>query len=390
MKALAVLRIFSRYLLLLYAACAVTFGQSIHELYDRTQQALVTGDLAAAEAAIREILKVEPNDPGAHGNLAVVYMRKHEWGAALRELHTTERLAPAVPGVKLNIALVYYHQNRFEQAIAPLQSVLHAEPGNPQATYLLGLCDVFTQQYAAALPLLERIWDVHSDDLGFLYVAAVAADGAHRPDLEQKAIGRMMQVGKDSAEVHLYIGKAYLSRQQDENAQKEFEAAARLNPKLPAVHYFLGAVARRLGDEARAQQQFLADAAIEPDLALDYDQLGTIALRLGQMPDAERYFRRAIRLQPDLASSRFGLAKVLREQKDWKDALVEIDAVELLAPGSASVHYVRAQILRGMGRGPEAQTELAKATRMQASERDRLQELISGKSTPDPHPPALR
>jgi tetratricopeptide (TPR) repeat protein len=377
-------------ILVLYAICALAFGQSIRELYDRTQQGLRSGDLAAAETAIRQILAIAPNDPGAHGNLAVVYMRRHKWEQALTELRTTQRLAPNVAGVRLNIALIYYHQNRFELAIPQLEAFLREQPGVPQATYLLSLCDVFTGRYVAALPLLQALWDAHSTDLAFLYVMAVATDGAHRDDLEKNAINRMLQIGKDSAEVHLYIGKAYLSRQQDENALKELETAAKLNPRLPFVHYFLGAVARRLGNQMRARDEFLADVAIEPDVALDYDQLGSVSLALSQPSEAERYFRQAIRLQPDLASSHFGLAKLLVERKDWKDALVQIDAAARLVPDSAAIHYVRAQVLRGSGREAEAKREFLAASRIQASARDKLQELISGKTTPDPDLPTLR
>ena len=241
--------------LLLYVMCTLTFGQSVRELYDRTQQALASGDLPAAEAAIQGILRIAPNDPGAHGNLAVVYMRRRQWDQALAELHTAQRLAPNVPGLRLNIALVYYHQSRFELAIPQLEGVLREQPDSPQATYLLALCDVFTERYVAGLPLLEKLWDTHSSDLAFLYVMAVAADAAHQEDVEKRAIAQMVTVGKDSAEVHLYMGKAYLSRQQDENAEKEFETAERLKPGLPVVHYFLGAVSRRLGDQARARDR---------------------------------------------------------------------------------------------------------------------------------------
>jgi tetratricopeptide (TPR) repeat protein len=287
----------------------------------------------------------------------------------------------------LNIALVYYRQNRFDQAIPPLESALHDEPANTQAAYLLALCNVFTDRYAAAVPLIEKLWDTHSSDLAFLYVAAVAADGAHRADLEKKAIDRMIAVGQDSAEMHLYMGKAYLSRQQHDKAINELQTAARLNPKLPFVHYYLGAALRHSGELERARAEFLADLAVEPDVALDYDQLGAIASALSQPAEAERYFRQALRLNPDLASSQFGLAKVLRERGDTAGALQHLEAAGRLDPASASVHYLRAQVLRAAGRQTEASQEFAAAARIQKTTRDKLQQVISGTSTPDPQPP---
>lgn len=378
-----------KWAVIILVAVAILQAQSIPELYKEAQEALASGDLAKAETASRGILAIAPQDPGAHVNLAVVYMRRKQWEPALEQLHLAQKVAPNVPGIRLDIGLVYYRQNRFEQAIPELESVLRDQPANLQAAYLLALCYVFTDRYANAVPLIERLWDAHSNDLAFLYVAAVAADGAHRSDLEQKAVQQMMEVGGNSAEVHLYIGKAYLARGQDDEAFKNFEIAARMKPKLPFVHYYLGAVLRRRDDLQRAKQEFLTDAAIEPDMALNYDQLGHVSVTLGQTAEAEHYFREALRLDPSLASSQFGLAKLLRARGD-AGALQHINAAERLSPDSASVHYLKAQILKLAGRETEARQELATATRIQKSVRDKLQRMISGKETADPQLPGTQ
>jgi Flp pilus assembly protein TadD len=49
--------------------------------------------LNAAETACRAILAIAPNDPGAHVNLGVVYMRRKQWEAALKELQTGTKRA---------------------------------------------------------------------------------------------------------------------------------------------------------------------------------------------------------------------------------------------------------------------------------------------------------
>ena len=41
------------------------------------------GDLMTADKDFRAVLTREPNNVGAHGNLAVVYMRRKEWKPAL-------------------------------------------------------------------------------------------------------------------------------------------------------------------------------------------------------------------------------------------------------------------------------------------------------------------
>ena len=74
------------------------------------------------------MLAAEPDNVGAHGNLAVVYMRRKDWKSALDELHAAERLAPKMPGIRLNIGLVYYRQADYQHAIAPFESVVHDQP----------------------------------------------------------------------------------------------------------------------------------------------------------------------------------------------------------------------------------------------------------------------
>ena len=59
---------------------------------------------------------------------------------------------------------------------------------------------------------LEPLWDRESNNLSYLYVLGIAAGEAKRPELEEKALGRLVEVGGDTPEFHLLMGKAYLNR----------------------------------------------------------------------------------------------------------------------------------------------------------------------------------
>ena len=113
------------------------------QTFDRGQHALDASDLTSAEKDFRFVLSVEPDNVGAHGNLAVVYMRRKNWKAAMAELQAAQRLAPKMPGIQLNIGLVYYRQARYGDAIQPFESALRDQPDSHQARYLLGLCYFF-------------------------------------------------------------------------------------------------------------------------------------------------------------------------------------------------------------------------------------------------------
>ena len=354
------------------------------QAFERGQQSLDRGDLTEAEKAFREVLEAEPNNVGAHGNLAVVHMRRREWKAALGELQTAERLAPKMPGIRLNIGLVHYKEADYPGAISPFESVVRDQPESTQARYLLGLCYFFTEHYAEATQTLEPLWARESGNLNYLYVMSIAANKAGRADLDQQATARLIEVGQNSAAFHLIIGKAHMAHEMYDRAEGEFAQAASIDPKLPFVHYFLGTAYRRRNDFEAAKREFLKDIGIEPDVAYDYDELGAVCYALDQIPEAERYFKEALRLDSGLSAADYGLAKIYKQQGKFPQALEALRAAGALDPKSASVHYLRGQVLFAMGRRGEAKPEFDEAARLKKATRDELERKISGQHPADP------
>lgn len=369
---------------LLALTSASVASQGIKEYFEQGEQALKRGDLTAAEASFQQVLALNPNEPGAHLNLGVIAMRRKKWDSALTELRAAEKLAPQVAGIRLDIGLVHFRQYDFRGAIGPLESVVRDMPDSVQARHLLGLCYFFSERHADAVKALEPIWAQESEKLDYLYVVAIAAEKAGRTDLQQQALQHMLAVGKNSAELHLFVGKGYLQEQDDERAIGELERAVAIDPKLPFVHYSLGVAYRRRHDLERAKAEFQKDVAIEPDVAFNYDQLGAVCADLQQSGEAVRYFTEALRRDGHLASSQFGLAKIYREQGKYREALAALDAAGKLDPNSASVHYLKGQILVRLGRRADGQTEFQAATKMRRVETDRLEREVSGQSFLDP------
>ena len=373
------------YAIILSAAAALLLAAADNQqIFERGQRALNAGDLAAAEKDFRAVIAGEPNNVGAHGNLAVVFMRRKEWKAALGELRAAEKLAPKMAGIRLNIGLVYYRQGDYADAIEPFESVLRDQPESYQARYLLGLCYFFKERYADTVTTLEPLWAHESANLNYLYVMSNAANRAGRKELDERASARLIEVGHDSAEFHLIIGKAHAGAGLYDQAIEEFEIAARLNPKLPLVHYFLGTEYRRKNDFERAKQEFLKDIAIAPDVAYDYDELGAVCYALDQIPEAERYYKEALRLDAGLGTSDYGLAKIYKQEGKFAEALAALRAAGAIDPNSSSVYYLRGQVLFAMGRKVEAKREFDEAARLKQATRDELERKISGQHPADP------
>jgi tetratricopeptide (TPR) repeat protein len=194
----------------------------------------------------------------------------------------------------------------------------------------------------------------------------------------------MTEVGADSGELTLYLGKANLANGRYPEAIEALQRAVQADPRLPFVHYELGVAYRNLRQLEKSKEEFLADAAIEPDVSYTFDQLGAVCAALEEYDEALGYFERALQLNPSLAASHFGLAKIYRQRERYPEALHALDQANRLDPESSSVHYLRGQVLRVLHRTEEARQEFARVRELVNTTGDGVERQIRGEATVDP------
>lgn len=352
-------------------------------LFAKGKQALQSGQLSSAEEDFRAVIALDPKSTAAHVNLGVVYMREKRWDDALAEFRKADSLSPHQPGILLNLGLGHYRKNDFTSAVEPFASALRLSPDSTQARYLLGLCYFFTNKYKESAQTLSPLWESESTHLSYLYVLSIAAAKSSDPELERRASAQMLAIGQNSAEFHLYLGKAWLAKGDTANALKEFHSAAAAQPNLPLVHYFLGRTYLEQRAYPEAEAELDKDIAIEPDFAYNYEDLGILYARLDQPDKAEHYFRQAIERNTTLVNSYFGLAKLYRDSGRYQEALNMLDHAEALAPQSASLHYTRGQVLTHLGQSAQARQEFDTSATLLKSFNDRLQQDPSGDRSAD-------
>ena len=354
------------------------------KIFEAGEAALRAGNLEEAERDFRQVLALDAGVAGAYANLGVIHMRRKQWPQALAMLRKGEKLAPAMAGIRLNIGLVYFRQNDFAAAIKPFASVVKQAPDSFQARYLLGLCYFFNDRWTDAIGTLEPLWGQASDQMNYLYVLGIAAYKAKNSALEEKALGRLVEIGENTPEFHLLMGKAHLNREEYDDAVRELEAAAHGDTKLPFVHFNLGLAYVHKQEFEQARAEFQKDLAVDPDVAFTYEQLGGVEATLGNDDEAERNYREAVKRDPKLIPSHMGLAKIEERRKDYAAALVELDQIIRLDAGNAGARYLRGQVLVRMGREKEGRAELAAATRMLNQQRAARQKELEGPEVPSP------
>jgi Tfp pilus assembly protein PilF len=98
-------------------------------LYDRL------GNSQMAEKAYADALRIAPDDPKLHNNLAFSHILRKRWQDAEIELTRAIELAPDFARARINLAMVLAQQNRFDEALRQFQLTLPPE----DAFYNMGL-----------------------------------------------------------------------------------------------------------------------------------------------------------------------------------------------------------------------------------------------------------
>ena len=148
-----------------------------------------------------------------------------------------------------------------------------------------------------------------------------------REDLAEPALRRVLAEDPDDALAHALLGLCLVKLERLGEALEQAQEAVRCGPDQAIGHYVLGVASLERGDVARARRAIDEALRLEPDDAAAWTVRGSIELR-------ERRWRPAL---------------------EAADRALRLDAEHL---GAANV---RAIALQQLGRGGEADTEIARA-----------------------------
>jgi tetratricopeptide (TPR) repeat protein len=350
------------------------------EWFLKGQRALQAGDLPKAEKAFQMVLLLDPESGAAYANLGVIEMRRKNWDRALEDLTKALTRSPNTSGIRLNIGLVEFRRGNYQGAVPLFESVVRDDREATQPRYLLGLCQLFTEDYSAAAKTLEPLWPSMSHDVMYLYALDMAADKAGDKQLDEKATKQMVSVGGDTAEFHLIMAKAHLQHHEHDAALQELKTVEAMNPSMPFLHFNFGYAYLGTGEYAKSETEFRKDIVIDPDLADNYYQLGVLYSLVQRQQDSEIAFKEALKREPGRSGAWFGLAKIYSQRGNYPEALKALDEALKIVPESGKVHFVRGQVLQRLDRREESKAEFALAKKLLdrklTKDRENLDELL--------------
>ena len=224
-------------------------------------------DLDKALDAYRNVLRLQPDDAGAHLALGRLYLDRNDPQRAISELRTALLSEPPPDGVHSSLGRAYRALGDLESAVSILQKGVERNPADQESLYVLG----------QVLLALGR------DNEGRRVVAEYQRlqEGLERTNsLFETAIERAQSGELDKAEALL---------------KEALRVAPRYAPALQA----LGAVQLNRGNTQGAVEMLKQALAINPLNSETYFDMGTAYLRSGKVTEALDMTSRALILEEE-------------------------------------------------------------------------------------------
>jgi tetratricopeptide (TPR) repeat protein len=293
-------------------------------------------------------------------------MQQGKLDDAIAELQSVRSSAPNAKGLDLELGTAYYKKSDYVKAIDFLKAALASDPGNDEATQLLGLSYYLNGYPAQAIPLLEKVqtW-LPRANVDASYILGICYIQTKNYPQARKAFARMFDVPEDSASSYLFTARMLLRQEFDPIAEEYAQKAVALDPKLPLAHFLLGELYLFKSKVPEAIAEFQKELAINPANAATYYKLADAYSRIQKYDDAERLLQRSIWLDATSTGPYILMGKVLEKKGEFELAVRALQRAAVMDPNNPTTHHLLGQAYRDMGKKEEAENELKLAEQLQ-------------------------
>jgi predicted TPR repeat methyltransferase len=315
---------------------------------------LDAADFQAAEARLRQALRLSPANPAILTNLSVVFLQQGNRTDARKFAADAVAVNPRSVEALLVLADCHAQAGDLTDALADYDRIIAIEPRIAEVHNNRGLVLHRLARPAEALASCEQAISL-SPGMSDAHVnRGNALSALGRRDAALAAYDQALALNPDRAEAHLGRGNVLCDESRHDEALAAYDRALALRQGLAEARLGRGNLLCRMKrfDEALADY----DKALALDPALAGAELGRgNALRERKRhEEALRAYDAALTLKPDLAEAHLGSGDAFYEIKRYREALAAFDRAIALKTGLANAWLGRGDALRVMGQGADA------------------------------------
>lgn len=354
----------------------VAASPSLEEVFNTASQALRRGDYSAAEQGFLAVLKSQPGNIAALGNLGVVYSKTNQQAKAINIYERALKIAPHEPGLLLNLGIAYFKQEQYVRALPPLREVQQLNPAIYQAGELAATCEIFTGDLQSALKTLDALKATDPNKGAVLYLQGVAYIRSKQPEKAKAAFDELLTSAVSPSEANFLLARAYYDGGHFPEAQKSIEEVLKSNPDYAGARLQLAKILISEREDAKAIEALQSELKNHPgDTDAEYF-LGAELVQQQDYAQAIPHLELAGKAAPDSWATYYYLGKANLKTGKANAALPLLQKAAELNPDEESVYYLLGQAYRSLGRSDEAKLALNHVRVLQANTNHKIQESL--------------
>ncbi|TLY88892.1 MAG: tetratricopeptide repeat protein, partial [Gammaproteobacteria bacterium] len=311
------------------------------------------GDTEGGERLIRHSIELEPRDARLRVNLANHLRRSGRLPEAEAEYRNVLRLAPAERSARHSLALTLSDRGRLTEAEAECRALIDTDAGDAEAWSALGFILDKQNRLPDCEAAYRRAVQINPTyGLAYHNLGSVLAR-MDRAEESLVALERSRSLGAGGFELAFNRGKALTLLYRLEEAEQAFAEAVSLRPRHCDAQLNLARLRYMRADADFARGISAAVAADRDDVQMQ-GLLATVLVRAGQYDRAEERLAEALKRLGPVPQLRFLLSQVLREVGRLPEAETEAMEATSALPRDSGVIENLVSILLSRGRPHDA------------------------------------
>ncbi|MDQ3132669.1 MAG: tetratricopeptide repeat protein [Acidobacteriota bacterium] len=296
-------------------------------------EALLAGDLPnEARQELESVLANENQNVNALILLSKIFVQQKNIAAAGRLLESA--VAGGLDDAKIYLALaeVYEAGGYPENAIPAMRRAIEKEPKNDFYRSRYGLLLVNSKAPAAALVRVEEALKEFPDSASLWFALGIAQFDDNKISEAQKAFEKALSIDPKLIPALAYLGAVFVEQARYADAVKIYEQAIELNGKVALLHYLMGDTLLKMTsiDDRRIEAALKRAAELDTNLTSANITLGRLYVRQSRWTEAAVFLERAAKLEPDRAETFYQLGRVYARLKRTDESKTTLERFKQL------------------------------------------------------------
>lgn len=221
----------------------------------------------------QDIIRFQPHDYAAHGNVGRLLLVAGRLPEAIDELQVSLSLKPDSYLNLNNLGVALDHEGRYAEAITVQNEALRINPNYVDSLQNLANSLRELGRFAEAKVQLDKAEQLKPDDAEVQNNIGVLLASQNQPAEAIQRFRLAARLDPYYAPAHINLGKTLSQSGEIDEAIRELQTAIRLSPTRADLHNDLGVILGQNSENELAIEQFQTAIVLDPRLARAYNNL---------------------------------------------------------------------------------------------------------------------